>query len=192
MGGVKVHNYRNRRSVFFSFICLLVLLFAASSAAVASVTDEEKKQQVYKLYDEYRQKFAQVPEISAEEVLQLRQNNADLLLIDTRDADEMAVSMLPDAVSAEEFLQHLDRYRESLLVAYCTIGYRSGVLATEMIDKGLVIHNLKGGILGWLHAGGKVLHGGKEVHKVHVYGRKWDLAPGRYETVQYSFFKQLF
>jgi sodium/bile acid cotransporter 7 len=43
--------------------------------------------------------------------------------------------------------------------------------------------NLRGGILSWLHAGGKIYREGRETKSVHVYGRKWDLAPSEYEAL---------
>jgi len=171
---------------------LLILLVTCSAASAAELSDEQKKQQIHILYNEYQHKFPDIEEISPEKVIELMADRANLVLIDTRDDDEMAVSMLPDAITAEDFLQHIDLYKNRFLIAYCTIGYRSGLLADGMIDKGIVIHNLKGGILGWIHAGGAVLHDGKVINRVHVYGRKWDLAPAQYETVKYSIFKQLF
>lgn len=177
--------------LFYFLLCLLFSLLT-SAALAADLSDEQKKQQVYTLYSEYQQKFPAVEEISPDDVLQLERQGKDLVLIDAREADEMAVSMLPGAISEEELLHHLDRYADSFLVAYCTIGYRSGLFAKAMIDRKVIVHNLKGGILGWLHAGGAVYSDGRIVHRVHVYGSKWDLAPGQFETVRYSFFQQLF
>lgn len=170
----------------------LLLCFVGYPAVAAELSDGQKKQQISSLYSEYQQEFPAVAVITPEELMQRMNNGDDLVLIDTREEGEMDVSMLPGAVSTEDFHQHFDRYKNSFLVAYCTIGYRSGLLAAEMLDKKIVIHNLEGGILGWIHTGGAVMHEGKISHQVHVYGRKWDLAPAGYETVKYSFFKQLF
>ena len=43
------------------------------------------------------------------------------------------------------------------MIAYDTVGYRSGLFVEKMRQKGISIANLKGGLLGWLHAGGKNL-----------------------------------
>ena len=49
--------------------------------------------------------------------------------------------------------------------------------------KGITMVNLKGGLLGWVHAGGPLVRGNLPVRVLHVYGRKWDLAPAGIETV---------
>lgn len=176
---------------FFIFCCLF-LVTGVAAAAGSELSDRQKKEKVLTLYGEYQKEFQNVKEITPEKVRQLMQQGEGLILIDTREDDEMTVSMLPGAISVEQFLGNTSIYKERLAVAYCTIGYRSAVLAAELIDNGLVIHNLKGGVLGWIHAGGPVVRDGREVTQVHVYGKKWDLAPQRYETIKFSLIKQLF
>jgi hypothetical protein len=44
--------------------------------------------------------------------------------------------------------------------------------------------NLRGGILAWIHAGGKVYKQGKAVNRAHVYGKKWGLAPSAYKSIR--------
>jgi len=43
--------------------------------------------------------------------------------------------------------------------------------------------NLRGGLLAWVHDGGKVYDRNGETRRIHVYGRKWDLGPKDYEAV---------
>jgi sodium/bile acid cotransporter 7 len=69
------------------------------------------------------------------------------------------------------------------VIVYCTISYRSGILARELLARGVAVANLQGGLLGWVHAGGPVADAGGPVARMHVYGRKWDLAPLSFETV---------
>jgi len=68
-------------------------------------------------------------------------------------------------------------------IGYCTISYRSGVLARGLNQKGIPIYNLRGGLLAWVHDGGKVYNGSKETHRIHVYGQEWNLGPEGYEAV---------
>jgi len=91
--------------------------------------------------------------------------------------------MIPGAITEKQLLDHLDQYRDKRMIVYCTISYRSGKLADKLHKEGLSITNLKGGLLGWVHAGGPLVREGQEVRKLHVYGRKWDLAPDSIETV---------
>ena len=48
---------------------------------------------------------------------------------------------------------------------------------------GTPVYNLRGGILAWVHAGGKVYDQTGETHRIHVYGQDWNLAPEQYETI---------
>jgi sodium/bile acid cotransporter 7 len=105
------------------------------------------------------------------------------LFIDVREPKEQAVSMLPSSVAAEEFLKDPGRYGDRVLIGYCTISYRSGKLAQQLAAQGITVLNLRGGILAWAHAGGKLQDRSGETRRIHVYGRKWDLAPQGYETV---------
>jgi sodium/bile acid cotransporter 7 len=103
--------------------------------------------------------------------------------VDVREEKEQAVSMLPGAITEQEFLNHLERYRDVVVIGYCTISYRSGKLAEKLKAQGVVILNLRGGLLAWLHDGGKVYDRDGETRRIHVYGRQWDLGPKGYKAV---------
>jgi sodium/bile acid cotransporter 7 len=92
--------------------------------------------------------------------------------------------MLSGAITDKAFLENPTAYEDYRVIGYCTISYRSGKLAQRLKQRGIHMLNLRGGILAWLHAGGKVYKDGKLANSVHVYGRKWDLAPLAYETVR--------
>jgi rhodanese-related sulfurtransferase len=163
-------------------LAVLGLLLPASAAAMEVLSDEARRLKVEAMYEDYKRAFPEVGDISAEEALKLHEESK-VIFVDERDPEEQAVSMLPGAVTADEFLEDPEKYRGRLVVGYCTISYRSGKLARKLGTKGITMVNLRGGILAWLHAGGKVYRDGKPVKRVHVYGRKWDLAPAEYETV---------
>jgi sodium/bile acid cotransporter 7 len=105
------------------------------------------------------------------------------VLVDSREPREQQVSMIPDAISLTDFTRNASSYAGRPVVFYCTIGYRSGVVATEYRKNDVDAYNLKGGILSWVHAGQNVVDGRKETRKVHVYGSKWNLLPCGYEAV---------
>lgn len=92
--------------------------------------------------------------------------------------------MIPGAVAEEQFLNNLEQYKDHIIIGYCTISYRSGKLAQElMTKKGITMYNLRGGLLAWVHDGGKIVDPKGETKRIHVYGRKWNLAPSAYEAV---------
>jgi rhodanese-related sulfurtransferase len=104
--------------------------------------------------------------------------------VDVRESSEQQVSMLPGAIPVEEFERTLEKYRDRIIVTYCTVGYRSGVYARKLREQGLDAFNLRGSILLWLHSGRQVVDGdGRSTRRVHVYGSEWDLDPEGYESV---------
>jgi sodium/bile acid cotransporter 7 len=182
---------RNRRIflLFCSFIPMLCLPYMAMGDI--EMSDAKKKKAVYRMYAEYKKDFPAVRDISPEQAMEwLRQEK--VVFVDTRKPAEMAVSMLPGAVSKQDFLNNPDQYKDKTAVGYCTISYRSGVFANKMAKKGITVVNLEGGLLAWILEGGKVYdESGKEVKRAHVYGDKWNLAPADYETLKFSLWEQI-
>ena len=175
------------------FCVLTALIFIAGFAQDdREMSDAEKKEAVYRMYAGYKKDFPNVTDISPQQAMELLSRDK-VVFIDTRKPEEMAVSMLPAAVSRQHFLKHSNQYRDKTIVAYCTISYRSGVFAREIAQEGITVLNLRAGILAWTLEGGKVFDQKyKEVKRVHVYGDKWDYAPAGYETVKFSLFEKVF
>ena len=167
-----------------SWLPLAVLLLLGLCACSRPPADDAaRKARVYELYAGYKKDFPQAPEISAAHAVALAQQG-ELLPIDVREPVERAVSTLPGAVTAKEYLADPGRFAGKKAVAYCTIGYRSGVWAAQEAKKGLPVANMAGGLLGWLHAGGTLVDAkGEPTRTVHVYGRTWDLAPKGFTAV---------
>jgi rhodanese-related sulfurtransferase len=182
---------RNRRIfiLFYGFISLLCLPYMAMGDT--EMSEAKKKEAVYRMYAEYKKDFPAVRDVSPQQAMEwLRQGR--VVFVDTRKPAEMAVSMLPGAVSQQDFLNNPDQYKDKTAVGYCTISYRSGVFAREMAKKGITVVNLEGGLLAWILEGGKVYdQSGKEVKRAHVYGDKWNLAPADYETLKFSLWEQI-
>lgn len=146
------------------------------------MSDAVKRAKVEALYHDYKKEFADVEDIEPEEAMRLFQEGK-ALFVDVREEREQKVSMLPSAVTEKELLKDPGRFREHTLIGYCTISYRSGKLAESLRARGITLLNLKGGLLAWVHAGGKVYDRNGETTRIHVYGRKWNLAPKGYEAV---------
>ena len=70
-------------------------------------------------------------------------------------------------------------------MAYCTIGYRSGLYAEDRGREGIRVLNVQGGILAWVFSGGKVYHAGRQTNRVHVYEEEWNYLPVGYEPVMF-------
>ena len=84
-------------------------------------------------------------------------NPRNLVVVDVRTEAERAVSVIKGAVTKEQYEADVNgEYVGKKIVAYCTIGYRSGKYVEKLIkDKGVDAYNLRGSILAWTHAGGR-------------------------------------
>lgn len=169
---------------------LLTLVSAVALVACAEPPDNllsqnERRERIEELYREYRQDFPEAPEVDVEELVRMRRDkDQDVIVVDAREPEERAVSIIPGAISKDQFQEAEDEYKDKTIVAYCTIGYRSGQLVEELRAKNLDAYNLKGSILAWTHAGQPVVDPeGSETKRVHTYGRRWALLPDGYEAV---------
>jgi sodium/bile acid cotransporter 7 len=161
----------------------------ATASPAESLTDSQKREKVYAMYAGYRENFPDVADISPAGAMALHQEGK-VVFVDTRTPEERAVSTLPEAVSAETFRENPNRFSDRVVVAYCTISYRSGLFAREMAQRDPPIRNLRGGMLAWALEGGKLYRDGEETRRMHVYGKKWDYPPEGYESVRFTQWRQ--
>ncbi len=160
----------------------LALLTVRIGYAADELSDAEKRQKIEKMYADYQKQF---PEVSAMDPRQAMQHvtEKNVVFIDVRKSKEQQVSMLPEAITEKAYLENPEKYKDYVKIAYCTIAYRSGKFAQKLKKKGITIYNLRGGILAWVHDGGKVYDEHGQTNRIHVYGRKWDLGPEGYDAI---------
>lgn len=145
-------------------------------------SDAMRQEKIEAMYQGYRQDFPDVKELSPQELRKLQETGATVL-VDVRTPEEQAVSMLPGAITKEAFESAQDIYRDQSVVAYCTIGARSGAYAEKLKKEGFKAFNLKSGILAWTYAGLPLLNPkGEKTKRVHTYGRRWNLVADGYEA----------
>ena len=162
---------------FFTVFLMLGAVYAENG-----LDDESKKRRVAEMYTAYRKSFPEISDLSPELVFKLLKH-MDVVFVDVRDSKEQTVSMIPGALTHKNFLKDVDTYKGRTIITYCTISYRSGKFASKLLKRGIHVINLRGGLLAWIHAGGPVHRNGIPVREIHVYGKKWDLAPSRYKTI---------
>ena len=175
----------------FGVLLLLLSLTPYSALGDENLTDPQKKEIVYEMYENYRKEFPEVKEVSPETAMRAMKTD-NIIFVDTRKPAEMEVSMLPGAITREVFLKNPSRYQGRMVVAYCTVSYRSGKFAMKMAKKGIQIYNLRGGLLAWVLEGGKVYNALGETKRINVYGKEWDYPPKGYESVRLGFFEKYF
>lgn len=177
--------------VWLCQISIAIFMSFDSSLAQPPLTDEQKKLTIQGLYQNYKEAFPAVADISAQAAIR-RFRAGEAIFIDTRTREERDVSMLPDAVAADAFLIDPLIASGKQAIAYCTIGYRSGVFAREMAQQGIEVINLSGGILAWAWAGGPLVEQNTKTTRIHVVGKKWNYVPAGYEAVMFGFWDSLF
>jgi rhodanese-related sulfurtransferase len=100
------------------------------------------------------------------------------LTLDARDAAEYAVSHLPGAVRINSDALRgnlpLDLLKDTPVVVYCSVGYRSAALAQRLQGAGYTnIRNLDGSIFQWANEGRPLVRGNQHVQEVHPYDENW-------------------
>jgi rhodanese-related sulfurtransferase len=125
-------------------------------------------------------KFPDVPTITTDSLAQrLRDTTATRpVLLDARSPDEYAVSHLPGAhrvapdANTSAGLDTLSR--ETPVVVYCSVGYRSARVTSRLQKQGFTnVSNLKGSIFRWANEGHPVVRDGTPVRSVHPYDDTW-------------------
>lgn len=100
------------------------------------------------------------------------------VLLDVRTPAEWNVSHLANArrVDPEATAQEAagDLPKDAPIVAYCSVGYRSGVVARRLRAAGFThVQDLEGSIFQWANEGRPLVHDGQPARKVHPYSVTW-------------------
>ena len=167
---------------------IAVNIFVLSSISlgyrqVGTRSDQWKQDEIMTMYRQYATEFPLVEGITVSELQQLQQQGQELILVDVPSPEERAVSIISGAITTEEFERDLQRYQDSTVIAYCTIGYRSGKYAQKMQQQGITVLNLEGSLLAWSHIQGRLINTLGMTNKVHVFGRQWQLTSEDYQPV---------
>ncbi|MFQ5412056.1 MAG: rhodanese-like domain-containing protein [Phycisphaerae bacterium] len=106
------------------------------------------------------------------------------IVVDVRRTEEYAISHLNGARSLPLSRLQRDGWPEDWptdrpIIAYCTIGYRSGIAAKRLEEEGLDARNLMGGIIGLAEADQPLVNDSGMTWAVHTWsdGYAWLLPP---------------
>ena len=162
---------------------IAVVILQACQKEEETMSDQQKQEKIAAMYKKYERKFPEVTGITVAELQELQADESPIVIVDVREPREYSVSMIPDAITAEEFQSRRDEFEGPTVVTYCTAGYRSGLAARQLMMDGWEVRNLAGSILAWTHAGLPLVHDGETTNKVHIYSPGWDLSAEGYEPV---------
>jgi rhodanese-related sulfurtransferase len=124
-----------------------------------------------------RSKFPSVQRLTTHELAQWQHSQKPQpILLDARDLAEYQMSHIQQA-------QHIDPHKPDLsalppqdipIVIYCSVGYRSAKIATELTEAGYKhVYNLEGSIFKWVNEGRPVFQDNTQTTQVHPYDRLW-------------------
>ncbi len=111
-----------------------------------------------------------------------------VLLIDVRTPEEVAVSRIPEArllVSQDQRDEFLHSNPSQPVVVYCTAGWRSAEFTEELVDVGIPAVNLSGGICAWAAAERPVVDAdGNPTRRIHSFNEDFaDCVPENFQAV---------
>ena len=126
-----------------------------------------------------------VPEIS---VSVAARDSASIIFLDAREPREYGVSHLNGAIhvgyDAFSVAQLPPLDKNSRIVVYCSVGYRSEKVSEQLLAAGFTrVANLYGGIFEWVNRGFPVYNDKGRTHAVHAYDKKWGVWLERGEKV---------
>ncbi len=126
-----------------------------------------------------RWRFSTVSRMTTVQLAQKSEESAPVLL-DARSEEEYAVSHLdraqlithaPDA-PLPEFLREMEK--DTPIVVYCSVGYRSAKVAQQLKQAGFgQVFNLEGGLFEWANEGRSMVRDGQPTSSVHPYNATW-------------------
>lgn len=128
-----------------------------------------------------RNKYPDVKQLQTAE-LQLWLTNPGsepVIIIDARAKKEFQISHISGAknipYNSKDPLKYLTNIKpDNPIVVYCSVGYRSSILARKLQTLGFIeVHNLEGSIFKWANEGRPIVQGQTRVHKIHPYNTRW-------------------
>lgn len=110
------------------------------------------------------------PNVKSISTAELAKAEPKPVLLDVRTAAEFAVSRIAGARRVDPEAATVALPKDTPIVTYCSVGYRSAKLAQRLQDAGFTnVRNLDGSIFQWANEGRAVGPG----TKVHPYDKKW-------------------
>jgi rhodanese-related sulfurtransferase len=151
----------------FSFLKRILWVIILGSTSL--VAQEES---FYKMVDHLTSKS--VPRINSEELI----SKNKFILLDVRSKEEYDISHIKNALWIGEddwdqkTLEELDK--EEVIIACCSIGYRSEKLVKELIQLNFLnVYNLYGGVFEWINQGNSVQNNLGTTERIHEYNKNF-------------------
>ena len=170
---------------------------ASSTSQHSSPRISKNHEECHRVFRKIQSMFPSVHMISSEQLMELKKENNDIILVDVRSKPEQSISMLEGAFGVDEADQILASARPNThVITYCTVGFRACVEAKrlQMHYPKLKISSLDG-IACYSHQQPSTANitkivqpqTGHPVRQLHTFGDKWgNCAQEDYDIVHYD------
>lgn len=116
--------------------------------------------------------------VSSSDLIQQYQASDQIhtLIIDVREQEEFQVSHLQNALNLKtgDAITQLYQDKDTPIVVYCSVGYRSAGVAEELRQMGYTdVRNLRHSIFEWANKGYPMVNGAGETEKAHPFNTAW-------------------
>ena len=159
------------------YFCLIAILFAACAKPQPVANNSDPLQEIKHTV---RNKFPSVTQLSTNDYDAWMKDptRKKPLLLDARKPEEFSVSHLRYAINVADdpqIVEALKSYpKDSPIVAYCSVGYRSSMLVEKLKAQGYEnVVNLEGSIFQWANEGRPIFQNEQPTNQVHPYDKKW-------------------
>lgn len=167
-------------------VAALLLMSSASAADLDALADD------------IAGRFDSIEHVSPATLADWREGGRELILLDVRSAEEYAVGRIPGAIrippgaAAAEVMARIDGpITGATVVAYCSVGQRSSLLATKVHQElrragAERIANLRGGVFAWHDQERPLVDSAGPTRWVHPYSSDWGRYLERDEATAYA------
>lgn len=162
-------------------IFMLTLILAVTGLGIIQGCSHSRETLTWeKVIGDIRNKYPDVKQLRTDElyVWLTGSESKPVIIIDARTDEEFQVSHISGARNIPYNKDPLNQLAEvnqnSLIVVYCSVGYRSSILARRLWEMGFTkVFNLEGSIFKWANEGRPLARGQVTTHKVHPYNARW-------------------
>ncbi|MBS1258378.1 MAG: Thiosulfate sulfurtransferase GlpE [Candidatus Scalindua arabica] len=162
------------------FFVLIVMFAITGIVAMSGCSRNQETLTWTEVISDIRDKYPDVNQIRTDELYSwlTAPDSEPAIIIDARAKEEFYVSNITGAMNIpydKDPLKHLtDIKPDRPIVVYCSVGYRSSILARKLQDAGFTrVYNLEGSIFKWANEGRPLVQSQTTVHKVHPYNAHW-------------------
>lgn len=151
-------------------------IFLALAVSTALLGCERNPLNWQQIDAEIRNKFSDVEHIDINQFVDATENKDAVLIIDVRAPEEYAVSHIPGALNITDpsKIADLAKASDKDVIVYCSVGYRSAIVAQEILDSSdIEVANFQGSIFAWANAGMALENKSGTTKDVHPYDNHW-------------------